>query len=134
LQQLGALVEQIDRDQPFGELADLRRDHVPAEAAQENLDPGRKSSVGRGAVCARGQSRADRHGPAPVDFTPSSPGRTKRRDPAIPFQGAKPCPMNRDGRDKPGHDVVGLETWLGKADSIVPVNPLTTLMPLLRLD
>ena len=94
LQQLGALVEQIDRDQPLGELADLRRDHVPAEAAQENLDPGRKNSVGRGAVCARGQSRADRHGPAPVDFTPSSPGRTKRRDPAIPFQGAKPCPMN----------------------------------------
>jgi hypothetical protein len=55
LQQLGALVEQIDRDQPFGELADLRRDHVPPEAAQENLDAGRKSSQGRGAICARGQ-------------------------------------------------------------------------------
>jgi hypothetical protein len=25
-------------------------------------------------------------------------------DPAIPIRRARPCIMNRDGRDKPGHD------------------------------
>ena len=38
----------------------LRRDHVPAGAAEENFDSGGEDAVGRGAICARGEPRADR--------------------------------------------------------------------------
>src|ERR1044071_7198490 len=40
--------------------AHLRHDDVPAEAAEENLHPGREAALGGGAVRARRQPCADR--------------------------------------------------------------------------